>query len=159
TSHLDGLEFAKMLLARGADPAKPYGKMRTLNKYAGTNLTQPTNTSALDRALDAVDLAAVRTMLDDAKKRNAAFDPNAILMAEMRAYSIVGPGKMVFRTVTPQDVVDAVSMAVGYGADVNTANPAGNTPLHLAAQQGADEVIKALVNRGAKVDVKNKAGL
>src|SRR5262249_47023646 len=133
TSKLDSLTFVKMLLAQGADPTKPYGKLRTLHKYAGTGLGRPVTTSALDRALDAVDLESLRLMLDSAVARGIPFDPDAVLMAEVRAFQIVGPGKMVFRTVSTGDVADAIKMAIGYGANVNSANPVGNTPLHLAA--------------------------
>jgi ankyrin repeat protein len=159
TSKLDSLSFVKMLLAHGADPTQPYGKLRTLHKYAGTGLGRPVTTSALDRALDAVDLESLRLMLDSAVARRIPFDPNAVLMAEVRAFQSVGPGKMVFRTVTDADVADAIKMAIGYGANVNSANPVGNTPLHLAAQQGANEIVKLLAAQGAKLDAKNKAGL
>jgi len=168
TSKLDPLEFAKMLLDHGADQTKPYGKIRTTNRTQGTNLVPPTNTSALDRALEAVDVESVRMMLASAKAHRIKVDPNEVLLAVIRAYSVIVPQvrpggeelpKMVFRTVTVKDVADAISMTLEYGADVNAVNALGNTPMHLAAQQGADDIIKLLATQGAKLDVKNKAGL
>ncbi len=157
-----------MLLDHGADPTKPYGKIRTTNRTQGTNLVPPTNTSALDRALEAVDVESVRMMLASAKAHRIKVDPNEVLLAVIRAYSVIVPQvrpggeelpKMVFRTVTVKDVADAISMTLEYGADVNAVNALGNTPMHLAAQQGADDIIKLLATQGAKLDVKNKAGL
>jgi ankyrin repeat protein len=168
TSTIDPLTFVKALVEHGADPTRPYGKMRTTNRTQGTNFTQVTRTSALDRAMEGVDVDSIKFMLASAKARNIKFDPNAVLVAEIRAYSLVGPqirpggeelGKMVFRTVTVKDVADAINLAISYGADVNAPNAAGNTPLHLAAQQGADDVIQLLVAKGARVNVKNPAGL
>jgi ankyrin repeat protein len=54
--------------------------------------------------------------------------------------------------------IEAVKLAVHLGADVNAANQAGDTALHSAAYHGFETVIRFLVSKGAKLDVKNKAG-
>jgi ankyrin repeat protein len=159
TSKTDSLELIQLMLARGANPVKPYGKLRTLHHYNGTGRGALTNTSPLDHAIEAADADAVRLMLASAQERGIKFDPTPILAAEVRGYTSVGPGKMLFRTATPRDVEDMVTEAVNYGADVNAANAQGVTPLHLAAQQGADELVKLLVAKGAKFDVKTKSGM
>jgi ankyrin repeat protein len=159
TSKLDSLAFAKMLLDRGANPTKPYGKVRTNRGVRGTQLFAPTGSSALERATQAVDTAAMRMMFDHTVAAGIELDSNAILAATVQASAVIGPGKLLFRTVTVKDIADAVALCLQHGADVNAANAAGNTPLHVAAQRGADDVIRILAERGAKLDLKNKAGL
>src|SRR5579871_187207 len=48
--------------------------------------------------------------------------------------------------------------ALDLGADVNAADVDGNTPLHVASALGLSTVIPLLVEKGARLDVKNKAG-
>ena len=52
----------------------------------------------------------------------------------------------------------AVSIAAGHGVDVNAANAEGNTALHAAAGRGYDRVVAYLVDRGARIDVRNADG-
>jgi ankyrin repeat protein len=54
--------------------------------------------------------------------------------------------------------LETIKLALQQGADVNAANEAGDTALHLAAARGSDEIIQLLVEKGAKLDVKNKLG-
>jgi ankyrin repeat protein len=63
------------------------------------------------------------------------------------------------RIVVPTETgaVEAVTLLLDRGADVNAANNAGNTALHGAVTRG-DAVVKLLASRGARIDVKNKAG-
>jgi uncharacterized protein len=56
-------------------------------------------------------------------------------------------------------VLEAVKTAIELGADVNTANQAGDTALHIAALQGFNSVVQLLADRGAELSVKNKRGL
>ena len=44
------------------------------------------------------------------------------------------------------------------GAQVDTTEKNGCTPLHLAAQQGHTAVAESLLKKGAKVDAVNKSG-
>jgi ankyrin repeat protein len=54
--------------------------------------------------------------------------------------------------------LETVRMAAEKGVDVNAANADGNTALHVSAARGYDSVVKYLVGKGAKLDVKNKRG-
>jgi ankyrin repeat protein len=64
-----------------------------------------------------------------------------------------------FGKVEPESrVLEGVAMAVQLGAEVNAANPAGDTALHSAASAGFDRVVQFLADHGAQVNVKNKRG-
>jgi len=52
-----------------------------------------------------------------------------------------------------------VRLLIDYGADINMIDSDGDTPLYRAASQGSLEIVKALLNAGADVDVKNDMGL
>ena len=48
-------------------------------------------------------------------------------------------------------------MCLDRGADVNAVNDNGQTALHLAVEQ-SDDVIRLLVARGARLDIKDRQG-
>ncbi len=54
--------------------------------------------------------------------------------------------------------LQAVKLCLLLGADVNAVNMNGLTALHGAAARGADQVAQFLVERGARLDVKDKKG-
>ncbi len=53
----------------------------------------------------------------------------------------------------------AVAAALDLGADVNAVNNDGDTALHFAAALALNKVVQLLVDRGAKLDIKNKREL
>lgn len=52
-----------------------------------------------------------------------------------------------------------VRLLIDYGADINTIDSDGDTPLHRAASQGSLEIVKSLLDAGADVGAKNDMGL
>jgi ankyrin repeat protein len=52
-----------------------------------------------------------------------------------------------------------VRLLIDYGADINTIDSDGDTPLHRAASQGSLEIVKSLLDAGADVGAKNNMGL
>jgi uncharacterized protein len=55
-------------------------------------------------------------------------------------------------------ILEAVKVAAGLGVDVNAVNADGNTALHFVAGRGYDTVVRYLVERGARLDARNKKG-
>ncbi len=55
--------------------------------------------------------------------------------------------------------VDAIEQYIAAGTDLNVADPAGgNTPLNLASVFGKTEVVQALIDGGANLEIKNNEG-
>ncbi len=55
-------------------------------------------------------------------------------------------------------VLEAVTIALSLGGDVNAANKAGDTALHSAVSMRYDTVVQFLAQNGADLNVKNKRG-
>jgi len=53
---------------------------------------------------------------------------------------------------------EALRLCMEWGGDVNAKNDIGYTALHGAAFRGANDVVKLLVEKGARMDVKNQEG-
>jgi ankyrin repeat protein len=58
----------------------------------------------------------------------------------------------------PTALLDAVKLCWELGMDVNAVNSMGLTALHGAANRGSDEIIRFLVEKGARLDVKDNEG-
>jgi ankyrin repeat protein len=61
--------------------------------------------------------------------------------------------------VSEAEALAAIRLALDAGVDVNAANATGDTALHTAATAGGGRpaIIRLLIERGARLDVKNKA--
>jgi uncharacterized protein len=59
---------------------------------------------------------------------------------------------------TDAEALAALKLCMDQGLDINQANAKGETALHGAANRGSDLLVKFLVEHGAKLDAKSKAG-
>jgi ankyrin repeat protein len=62
------------------------------------------------------------------------------------------------RRVNVEDTIQAITIALEHGGDVNAVNDAGQTALHGAVTARANDTVKFLLERGARIDVKDKDG-
>ena len=109
------------------------------------------------RALYSTDVEAVRAFLDAGMSARAPFPggrtPLGVVLFGGQTCS---PAKRPTRPET----LNVVRTLIERGADPNIADEHGNTPLMFAASSGCDrEVMKALLEAGARTDPKNAAGL
>lgn len=61
-------------------------------------------------------------------------------------------------TGTEAEALEALKFAMTLGLDINAANNRGETALHGAALRGADTIVQYLVDHGANLNAKSKAG-
>jgi ankyrin repeat protein len=59
---------------------------------------------------------------------------------------------------TESEALEALKLMAGLGLDINGANSRGETALHGAALRGADTIVQYLVDHGASLNLKSKAG-
>ncbi|HEY6508224.1 MAG TPA: ankyrin repeat domain-containing protein [Vicinamibacterales bacterium] len=154
-SHMD---IATLLLDKGADPNLPYVKTVPPRQAQG-NINVPPGGTPLYRAVRAVDLAAVRLLLDRGARPGMAIGDGSVpVMAAAGLGAPRGGDEEVTEAGDRNDPVDVLKVLVEKGADVNAVNGAGMTAMHYAVQRGSDRIIQYLAAQGARFDVKNKQG-
>ena len=152
------MDVAKLLLAKGADPNRPYTKAIPPRQAQG-NINVAPGSTPLYRAVRAVDLAAVKLLVDaGANPAQAIKDGSTPLMAAAGLGAPRGGDEEVTEAGDRNDPVEVMKILVEKGADVNAANELGMTPAHYAVQRGSERVIEYLASKGARFDTKNKQG-
>ncbi len=114
-------------------------------------------TTPLMRAAKNGDAAAMRALLDGGADANIV-QKNQTTVLMFAAGLGRGLGVFAKDVGTEADLLESARLALDAGADVNAANNNGLTALHYAAQSGLDSVVSLLVQRGARIDVKEKQG-
>jgi uncharacterized protein len=154
------LELIQVLLKQGADPnvrmkeVPPIRRqfLRTTGSLSWVDFTG--QTPFLTAAL-AGDLTVMRLLLEHGA------DPHIPTFAGTTALMAAAGVNWVFDQTYdegPKALLEAVQLLHGLGMDVNAVNSMGLTALHGAANRGSDDIIRFLVDKGAKLDVKDKEG-
>jgi ankyrin repeat protein len=150
---MDHLELIKLLLEKGADPNARV-KDNTLTRTIFTmQWFYENGATAFIRAAQSSDTALMKLLLEykaDPKAVTAQGD-NALTAA-----AGIGWVDGVTYERSPKENVEAVRMLLDLGLDPNSANQEGRTPLMGAALKGRTEVIQLLVDRGAKLDARDR---
>jgi ankyrin repeat protein len=153
------------LLKHGADP-NARAKRVPIRTLAGAGADDGTKsadnfgvartrrgTTPFFAAAENGDVAIMRMLLD------AGADPNLVAedktTALMVAAGLGHGGDRYERFWSPARALEAVTLLVERGADVNAANEAGFTALHGTAFVGADEAAEYLVKHGANLDAQD----
>ena len=154
------LELIQLLLTKGADPnvrmkeSPPIRRtfLRTTGTLAWVDFTG--QTPFLTAAL-AGDVSVMRLLLKHgADPKIPTFEGTTALMA---AAGVNWVYDQTFDEGQPA-LLEAVKLCYELGLDVNAVNSMGLTALHGAANRGSDDIIRFLVEKGAKLDVKDKEG-
>jgi ankyrin repeat protein len=154
------LNLIELLLDRGADPnvrtteVPPIRRdfLRVTGSLSWVDFTG--QTPFLTAAL-AGDVAVMRLLLErGADPHIPTFGGTTPLMAA------AGVNWVVDQTSDegPEALLEAVKLCFELGMDVNAVNSMGLTALHGAANRGSDDIIRFLVQQGARLDVKDAEG-
>jgi ankyrin repeat protein len=149
------LDLMKALIDKKADVNAQVGEKLWFRSFTNDyTWVDPAGATPFWRAAQSGDTAAMKLLVEhgaDPKLANKA--------GETPLHAAAGIGFAWNWTVrAPQPATDAVKYCVELGNDVNAVDNRGYTPLHGAAFLGENDMINFLVSKGAKTDLKSKAG-
>ena len=160
------VDVVKLLLAKGADPNAALTREIQSRQNSFERVSSINGMTPLQRAAADADLEVMRLLLDAgadpnrvtpaqeglyAGDRDGAWGGNLAILEAVRAGTPVAR-KLAYRTIEPSDSLEAVKLLLDKGADVNRADLAGVTALHVAAREAELDLIQMLVDRGARLD-------
>lgn len=110
------------------------------------------------RAARKCDVEMMRILLD-AKADVTLTQKSGNSPVMLCAGAVSGGGDDTPERVSEAEALSAIRLALDAGVDVNAQNATGDTALHTAATSGGGQpaIIRLLVERGARLDVKNNA--
>jgi ankyrin repeat protein len=150
---MDQLQLIELLLQKGADPNARV-KDNTLTRTIFTmQWFYENGATAFVRAAQSSDIALMKLLLKygaDPKIPTAQGD------TALTAAAGIGWVDGVTYERSAQENLEAVRMLLDLGLDPNGANNEGRTPLMGAALKGRTDVIQLLVDRGAKLDARDR---
>lgn len=153
------LTFTRELLERGADPnirIQEVPPLRSWMYLLGGSLSWVDFTGQTPFLLAALsgDVETMRLLLEfGADPQISTFEGTTPLMAA------AGINWVVNQTFTEWDsLLEAVELCWELGMDVNAVNSMGLTAVMGAANRGSDDIIRFLVGKGARLDVKDNEG-
>jgi uncharacterized protein len=156
TGQLDSLEFAKHLLAQGANPSARAEGYTTQRSSGDQNYEEFKGATPFFLTAKAADLPMLRLLL--AAKADYTTPIETHTTPLMVA---AGIGCVTGQWIEPEhDVLETVKLLVEQlHADVNARNDRNETAVHGAACRAADSVVQYLADKGARLDVKNADGM
>jgi ankyrin repeat protein len=150
---MDHLDIIKLLLEKGADPNKKV-KDNTLTRTIFTmQWFFEDGATPFIRAAQSSDTVLMKLLLD------YKADPKAVTTLGDNAMTVcggIGWVEGVTYERSAKENLEAMRMLLDLGLDPNHANNEGRTPLMGAAMKGRTEVIQLLVDRGAKLDLRDR---
>ena len=149
---LDGLDMARLLIERGADPNLPQEREP---RDGNRNMLDRTGATPFLLAAKAADVPMMRLLADMGADPSITTANGA---TAMMAAAGVGIWKIGENPGTNDEALAAVTLAWELGNDVNAADGSGDTALHGAVHRGADEIVSFLHEKGADLNAVNDTG-
>ena len=148
------LAVITMLLEHGADADVAYTK-GIPERTVARQITVPQGATPLDRAATANDFDAIRVLVAHGANPSVAADDGVTPLLLLAGYTRGRGGDM---DDSPERN-EAARILLDAGADPNVVHPeSGNTALHYAAENGVENLINLIANRGGNGTIKNADG-
>jgi ankyrin repeat protein len=156
---LSSLDVIKLLLAKGAEvnvqlkAGQPY---RT-KLDRGTDGMLGAGTTPLVRAAKAADHVVMKLLFEKGADPKLA-TRNGVTPLMAAAGVGTNDADTTGRVKLQPDIIESIKLCLEAGVDINAIESTGRSALFGAALQGFDKVVQFLVDRGAKVDLKDRNG-
>jgi ankyrin repeat protein len=158
---LDAPDIVRILLEHKADPNAKLKAALMQRQHTAGDSTLAAGATPLMRAAKSGDIAIVQLLLAGGANPSTTL-PNhttPIMLAAGLGWRDGSPAAPSYDQGTPEEAVETIKALMAAGIDINTANDAGDTALHVAISGRASEVIvKGLLTLGADLKAKNKRG-
>ena len=149
---MDHLEFIKLLLDKGANVNHQISDSSETRTVFTNQWLDENGATAFFRASQSGDVVLMKLLL----ARGA--DPKLLARFNVSALQVaagIGWVEGITFEWSPQQTLEAVKMLLDLGLDPNLQADTGRVALHGAAHKGRADVIQALYDKGAKLDVKD----
>jgi len=146
---LTSLQFVRALVARGANVNARLGKGVPRPPAAATML----GTEGATPFLMAADRADVPLMRELLKAGADPLLPNAGKTTPLMAAAGLGTSDPLEEAGTEDEALEATTMLLDLGADINAVDDKGDTAMHGAAYGNFPMIVQLLANRGADVNI------
>jgi ankyrin repeat protein len=156
---LDAVGVVKALLDHGANANPTLIAPILVRVHDRGDGTLGAGATPLMRAAKKGDLDMMRALLSHGA--NPKSRTKAGTEALMFAAGLGGAGRFTAyedKQATEADFIDAATLCLDRGADINAVSENGQTALHLAVTVRSESFIRLLIERGAKVDIQDKQG-
>ena len=149
---MEHLEFITLLLDKGANVNHQIGESSETRTVFTNQWLDETGATAFLRASQSGDVELMKLLLARGAdpKINARFNVSALHVA-----AGIGWVEGVTFEWSPKATLEAVKMLLDLGLDPNLQADTGRVALHGAAHKGRPDVIQALYDKGAKLDVRD----
>ena len=145
---MSSLEFAKRLVAKGADVnARITRRVNLTNTRFHDIGASPYLLAAM--TADAEYMKALVALGADPSLKNAEGSTALMTAAGLGTRS---PGE---DAGTEEEVIEAMQVALDHGADINAVDVNGETAMHGAAYKNLPRAVKFLADKGARIDIWN----
>jgi ankyrin repeat protein len=149
---MDHLEFIKLLLDKGAEVnARLKDSTETRTVFTNQWLDENGATAFL-RASQSGDLALMKLLLARGADPKIA---TTLGVTSLQVAAGIGWVEGITYEWSPKDTLEAVRMLLDLGLDPNQQADTGRVALHGAAHKGATQVVQLLVDRGARMDIRD----
>jgi hypothetical protein len=149
---MDHLEYIKLLIDKGANVnARMKDSTETRTVFTNQWLDEEGATAFL-RASQSGDIVLMKLLLAHGADPKIATKLN---VTALQVAAGIGWVEGITYEWSPESTLEAVKMLLDLGLDPNVQADTGRTALHGAAHKGRTDVIQALVDRGAKLDVRD----
>jgi len=152
TGRLDSLDLAKKLLEKGANPN---ARLTREPSDGARNILNRIGSTAFLQAAKLGDVPYMRLLLANGADPSITTEEGA---TPLMAAAGVGIWQVGESAGTNEEAFEAVKICLETGNDVNAVDTNGYTALHGAAHRGSNEIVRILVEKGAKLNVVNALG-
>jgi ankyrin repeat protein len=146
---LTSLQFVRALVARGANVNARLGK-GVPRPPASATLLGTEGTTPFLMAADRADVPLMRELL---KAGADPLLPNAGKTTPLMAAAGLGTSDPLEEAGTEDEALEATTMLLDLGADINAVDDKGDTAMHGAAYGNFPMIVQLLANRGADVNI------